>query len=182
MGKYLNKFDAATLLNVEEPTIARWAKREGMPCVQFGSRGKEWQFDKNDIILWYSQKIKKNTDESQDQARTRKLIAEATLSELDVEQRLGALILVSDIADIVEDEYSNVRARLLSLPTKLAPALYQISDLIETQEILEQGIQDVLKELSLDEQYNRERKSTTKSTATRTKKKDIQTTTKVEVI
>lgn len=148
--KVLNKAEVAALLCVSQPRIIDWVNHYGMPCRQKGRKGVEWQFVHDDVMFWYTTHIRDKGKESKNDAQLRKAQADATLAELQVQQKLGELVPIDDIAKIVADEYANVRARLLSIPTKLAPALYTVDDLMETQAILEQGMDDVLKELTAD--------------------------------
>jgi hypothetical protein len=57
---------------------------------------------------------------------------------------------------VVGDDYANVRAKLLSLPTKLAPQLIGIEDPAECKALIERGVSEALEELTADGIYSGE--------------------------
>ena len=110
------------------------------------NQAREWLFDKADVLTWAAQR---DTDtEDIEQAKLRKLIAEASREELKLAVERKEVVEVEEVLSVVETEYANVRAKLLSLPTKAAPLVTGLSDIVEVQEVLEQQINEVLEELS----------------------------------
>lgn len=154
MTKEINKNEVSLLLNVSEQTIMNWIQRKGLPYKTAGGKGIPWVFSEEDVLVWYSNLNQKESasQESFDEARTRKMVAEATLAEINVEKEKGRLVEVDAVADIVADEYANVRANLLNLPQKMAPTLMGIQTLEEIQQLLEDGVNEVLAELRYDKQ------------------------------
>ena len=110
------------------------------------NQAREWLFNKADVLTWAAQR---DTDtEDIEQAKLRKLIAEASREELKLAVERKEVVEVEEVLSVVETEYANVRAKLLSLPTKAAPLVTGLSDIVEVQEVLEQQINEVLEELS----------------------------------
>lgn len=74
----------------------------------------------------------------------------AQLARLEYEQKIGALIPIANVAREVEREYTRVRARLLAIPTKLAPEVALADDVATCRSLIEQAITDALNELAAD--------------------------------
>lgn len=85
---------------------------------------------------------------SYDEARTRKISAEAEIAELELAKVKGILVLADDVVDAWKDVLNALRGKLLSLPTKAAPLLAVETEPPACQEICEQLINEALEELS----------------------------------
>ena len=158
IGMELSKADLAKFYGVSLPTISQWVGK-GCPFISKGGQGRKWVFSSSAVTTWREDQIAQQAlgDVSSldiDEARRRKLAAEAALTELDLSHRRGELIEVELIADLVGDEYANVRAKILALPTKLAPLLLGVASLAEARGIIESGIIEALEELTADEIYS----------------------------
>lgn len=83
-----------------------------------------------------------------DEARTRKVAAEAAITELELSKVRNELAMVSDVVKAWDDVLSAIKAKLLALPTRMGPILAAETDanLIEKQ--LELQLRDCLDELS----------------------------------
>ena len=79
---------------------------------------------------------------------------QANKTELEAAKMKRELIEVEEVAEIVGNDYANMRANLVSLPTKLAPQLVGIEDIAQGQALIEQGVYSALQELSADEVYS----------------------------
>jgi len=91
-----------------------------------------------------------------DEARRRKLAAEAAMSELDLSVRRGELVEIEDVSQAVGEDYANVRAKLLGLPTKAAPQAAGMTDAGEIKTLLERIVTEALEELVSDGIYTQE--------------------------
>lgn len=74
----------------------------------------------------------------------------ALKAKLDYEEAVGKLVSIESVSKIVEQEYSRVRARLLAIPSKLAPDVALIDDVSLCRSQIEAMITDALSELSAD--------------------------------
>lgn len=63
-----------------------------------------------------------------DEARTRKINAEAEISELELDKIKGSLVLAEDVTKAWMDVLGAVKGKLLSIPTKAAPIVAAESD------------------------------------------------------
>jgi phage terminase Nu1 subunit (DNA packaging protein) len=153
----MSKVDLANCLGVTPITVGKWV-REGCPYVSKGNRGKPWLFNTADVAAWRQDRAVQRAigDTSAldiDEAKRRKLAAEAAIVELDLAKRRGEVIEVEEIAALVGDEYANVRAKLLSIPVKLAPLVSVSDDALECKDLIERGINEALEELTADGTY-----------------------------
>ena len=85
---------------------------------------------------------------SYDEARTRKLSAEAEIAELELAKIRGTLCMTEDVVKAWESVLHACKAKFLSLPTKVAPVAANESDTAKVKDFLEQAIREALTELS----------------------------------
>jgi phage terminase Nu1 subunit (DNA packaging protein) len=80
--------------------------------------------------------------------RTRLTKAKADMAEMEKEQMANRLIPAADVGDAWEAMVSNMRAKMLSLPTKVATAVFVSEDVSETKRIIKEQVHEALAELS----------------------------------
>ena len=85
---------------------------------------------------------------SYDEARTRKVNAEAEIAELELAKIRGTLCMTDDVVKAWESVLHACKAKFLSLPTKVAPVVANESDTAKVKDFLEQAIREALTELS----------------------------------
>lgn len=85
---------------------------------------------------------------SYDEARTRKVNAEAEIAELELARVHGTLVLAADVVQAWEDVLGALKGKLLSIPTKAAPVVSAEPDAALCQTILEDLLNEALEELS----------------------------------
>ena len=83
-----------------------------------------------------------------DEARKRKLQAEAMLAELELENAQSNTLSVSDHGEVIGSLGDTIRGRLLVLPSKLAPALALESKQGLCKQIIEDEIRSTLAEIA----------------------------------
>lgn len=159
-GKLLTKSELAQFLGVSLTAVTNWV-RTGCPWVERGSVGKSWTFNLAEVVAWREERAVQQAlgDTKQlnlDEARRRKVAAEAAMVELDLAKRRGEVIEIADVAGLVGEDYANLRAKLLSMPTKLAPIVATESDLAQCKALLERGVEEALEELTADGIYSAE--------------------------
>jgi len=118
--------------------------KEGMPTV---GRGK---YDLAACVQWYiDYRVRLASPATKfDNARLRKMVADAKKREIEVKKLEGDLIPADKVAEAWTTILGAVRAKLLSIPTKMAPLVLAADDLAEAQEIIKGQIYEVLNELS----------------------------------
>lgn len=85
---------------------------------------------------------------SYDEARTRKVNAEAEIAELELKKIHNELVNADDVVQAWTDVLGSVKSRLLSIPTKAAPVVAAETNAGMCQKIVEELIQEALEELS----------------------------------
>lgn len=85
---------------------------------------------------------------SYDEARTRKINAEAEIAELELAKIRGTLCLTDDVVKAWETVLHSCKAKFLSMPTKVAPIVANESDVAIIKDQLENAIREALLELS----------------------------------
>ena len=105
---------------------------------------------------------------SYDEARTRKVNAEAEIAELELKKIHNELVNADDVVQAWTDVLASVKSRLLSIPTKAAPVVAAETNAGMCQKIVEELIQEALEELSRYDPTI----SPTQSTASQTEESD----------
>jgi hypothetical protein len=82
-----------------------------------------------------------------DEAKQRKMAAEAELAELELSEKRGELMTVSDFAKITGEAFSRARARLQNLAPRVAAAAFGAPTIPEAQARIEPLVIEVLDEL-----------------------------------
>ena len=83
-----------------------------------------------------------------DQARTRRVNAEAQIAELELAKVKGELVVAEDVVKAWEDILGAIKGKLLSIPSKAAPIVASENDAGKCQIICEDLINEALEELS----------------------------------
>lgn len=73
---------------------------------------------------------------------------QANKAALDEQETRGELVRAEDVTRSVSDAFRRVRARLLSLPTKLTPIVLGSTDTVEVKDAIEAGVLEALAELT----------------------------------
>ena len=85
---------------------------------------------------------------SYDEARTRKVNAEAEIAELELAKIKGVLVVAEDVTSAWEDVLGAFKGKLLSIPSKAAPVVASEMEAGGCQKVLEDLINEALTELS----------------------------------
>lgn len=85
---------------------------------------------------------------SYDEARTRKVNAEAEIAELELQKIHGTLVIAEDVVSAWNDVLGALKAKLLAIPAKGAPVLSTETQTGACQSILEDLVHEALEELS----------------------------------
>lgn len=83
-----------------------------------------------------------------DEARTRKLTAEAELAEIELAKAKGDLVPTEMVIKAWIDVLSAMKAKLLAIPSKAAPVLAAEDNPGEVQKLLDSELEEALNELS----------------------------------
>jgi hypothetical protein len=134
----------ATELGLDRRTVAkRLAPVTPHSLAADGS--PRWRLNDAIKVLFTIQDDRRRID--LDEARQRKLAAEAQLAELDLARQQGQVVAIEDVGVELERCYSAVRSRLMAIPPKLAPLLCP-DDPATAQSMIEAVVIEALAELS----------------------------------
>lgn len=113
------------------PTIDRWIAA-GMPVVDRGGKGKEWQIDTAAVFQWRENKIREemtsDAPTDSENARHRKLAAEASLAELELAKQMGRVALIDEFERVQARVMAIIRANLLNVPARASLQLLGVTD------------------------------------------------------
>lgn len=124
-----------------------------MPFVQAGDKAKEWLFDVAEVLKWREQQaIEAATGNTKDaeyeEARRRKIAAEAGILEIELQQRRAEVIPRDEVAQALTQAYITIKQRLRTIPDRVVPQLIAETDERLCNELLLQEIDDALLDLS----------------------------------
>lgn len=80
--------------------------------------------------------------------RTRHEKAKREIAEMELAQMKGIMHKADDVERVMNDMLSAFRAKILSLPTKVAPLLVAYNDIATIQDIIQKEVHEALSELS----------------------------------
>jgi len=83
-----------------------------------------------------------------DEARTRKIAADAELAEMELAKAKREYISVYDVQSAWQDVLANMKAKLLSMPSTVAPLVQSETNLGVVKDIIENSVRECLEELS----------------------------------
>ena len=83
-----------------------------------------------------------------DEARTRKINAEAEIAELELQRIKATMCFTADVVKAWESVLHACRAKMLAVPTKMAPVLAGTSDVNVIKERLDEAVREALEELA----------------------------------
>lgn len=158
----VNKRQLSQILAVSEETLTAWQRDSNFP-IESRSKGQRGnQYDTGAVIAWLRKRevdsLMTNTSAIDiEEAKRRKLAAEAGLAELELAKEQETVVLIEDAAQEFGEQLSNLRAKLLSMPTKTASLVYTAKDITEAKDILENAILEALNELAGFRQAETER-------------------------
>jgi len=99
---------------------------------------------------------------SYDEARTRKMNADAEIAELELAKVRGELVETQKVIDAWVEVLSAMRAKMLSLPSVLAPVVANDEDVASCQDIIEKQVYEALEELASYEPQGQDNKKNNK--------------------
>jgi len=112
------------------------------------------QYDLDECRKQYIERLREtaagraaNGDLDLGEERARLAKEQADAKEMENEVQRGALVYIEDVAGAIEKQFTKVRTKLLSVPTKVAPEAHACATVKEVQGLLEQSITEALNDL-----------------------------------
>ena len=143
----LTAVQVSKAFNVSKGTVSAWVA-DGMPVAKRGAgRGSANYFDIEQVRAWKTKKTGKLDPQTE---RARKDKAQADNMEIRNKILLGDLIDLQSVIDLHAEMVTNAKAKLLSLPTRLATVAVAATSLEEIRNAAEEIVLEALAELSTD--------------------------------
>ena len=155
MSGTVNQLELAGLLDVTAKTIRAW-ERQGCPVeVKSSKRGVPSQYRVSDVVRWREEQARLAASGDLDamdmeEARRRKLAAEAATAELALARAKGEVVDLVLVTREVYGALANCRARIMTVGAKVAPRLEFAEDIAARKEIVDDAIIEALDEISGD--------------------------------
>jgi terminase small subunit / prophage DNA-packing protein len=154
MGKIVNKVELSEILGISLKAVDMMI-RQGMPVKErgIGGAGGGFKIDVSEAVKWQVESAAKDVSDrldavNIDEARLRKIAAEAALAELDLALKRGDAVSLAGVAKRWEGMVTAFKYRCLAIPAKLAPALVAETDLVVARGMLEPEIHEALDALT----------------------------------
>lgn len=155
----LTKIELARLLELSDETISNYV-RKGMPVT---GKGHAARYNLARCTAWLIDfeadkrvRLGQSGNVTEDDAKVRKLVAEATLKEWEVAELQGRVVRVEDAEHEVTSELQKVRSKLVAIPGTWAARIVGIKDNASATETLENLVFRLMEDLSNDEQNDDE--------------------------
>ena len=146
-----NLTKCASIFGIQANTLKSWAAI-GCPVVQHGRAGTPWRFDTRQVHAWRENHVREEACRSldstaYDEAKRRKAVAQASLVELDLQQRRGDLIEKSLLVRYISDVAQAFKAKVIGIGPKYGPMARAAATDAEASAIISRGTSEALREL-----------------------------------
>lgn len=148
----VNKKQLAEIVGRSEEWLTQMQKLPDFPVLhkRQGRAGSE--YETKDVIEWMNKRNISNYVGNTalvdiEEAKRRKLAAEASLQELELMKEQSKVVEIEQVGKVMGEQLSNFRAKMLSLPSKCASSVFTAKDIKEAKLILEDTILEALNEL-----------------------------------
>lgn len=150
----VNQTELARLFDVTPKSIRAWSS-QGCPVEREGKRGQPTLYRPADVIRWREERAALAAAGDiammdMEEARRRKLAAEAATAELALARAKDEVVEVELVSKVVGNGLAAVRARLLQIGAKIAPQAEIAPDATAIKELVDDAIYEALDEISGD--------------------------------
>jgi len=154
VGQIVNLTAAAEVLGVVPETVRRWIVG-GAPCISKPgpNAAHGYKIDLAALIDWRitqerERALKEVGSIDVDEARRRKLAAEAGIAEHELAIKQGSAVAIEDAVQALDNAIGSCRSRLLGLGSKLGPQVAIEKDAANCQALIDAAVRDTLTELA----------------------------------
>lgn len=153
-ARKLNQKDLCDLLGKSRQTVAELCRLPGVPREK---KGNSWVYLWPDFNDWWretkvDQAAERAAPADFEEAKARKMEADADMAELELRQLRGELITLADYQKALTGSLDRVRARLLGLDSRLAPLVVGVDSVLKAKAVIRPIVNEILTELSEDEE------------------------------
>ena len=149
----VNKKQLAEIIGRSEEWLTQMQKDETFPILNKRKGRGGSDYDTSEVIAWMEKRSVSNLIGNQDaidleEGKRRKMAAEAGMAELELLKEQGRVVEIERVADEIGEQLSNFRAKMLSIPSKVAGLVYTAKDIKEIKSILDDAIYEALNEVA----------------------------------
>lgn len=157
-SKLVNIIELSAMLGVHKNTVFEWIKA-GMPVAVKAGRGEKGghQFLMSDVLDWHKgraviQATGSNDAMSAEEAKRRKLMAEAGLQEIELAKKQSLVVELADIERDLSNRFAQMRSNLLKIPERTAIRLIGETEETRIKQIIREELIQAMETIS-DWQY-----------------------------
>jgi len=152
-GRIVDVKAMASIVGCSEQTVHNWVKA-GAPVHRPGKPGIPIKLEAGRVFVWL---IRRERDKaaargsagpSTNDYKKQKLKAEAELKEMQRDELQGKLIRIDVATGLLDRIVADARAKLLSIPVKIAPRVAAVTKTNKVQDVLEREIDRALEGLA----------------------------------
>ena len=138
-----SKQQVAEIFGAAPSTIESWV-RKGCPRISKGAPGRQAQYDTVEVYRWLigGQELDLNQERAKLAVEQRKRI------EMQNEEASGRLIDTAEVHKAWTKYVAACRAKLLAMPTKLAPVMLGVTSPTEAKDLIKKAVYEALDELA----------------------------------
>lgn len=132
-ARHMSLKQLATFLNRDRNTVMKYLD-QGMPAVEKADRdrGAAWVIDSADAVRWLEERAAKAVAErlgleggdtksvTKEEAERRDIVARMIIREADAAESVKMVAKISDLLDVIRDDYATLRLNLMAVPDTLA--------------------------------------------------------------
>jgi terminase small subunit / prophage DNA-packing protein len=138
-GQTVGKREIAEIFGVADTTVDQWIRR-GMPTIQRGAKGIQWQINTADVSEWLKQRavedVSGDTLADESELKRRKLAAETAKAELELAKVKGEVVPLRQLERALSNTFAEVKTNLRSLPSRVATSLVGESNETRIKEVI----------------------------------------------
>lgn len=143
--KFCDTDQLAEMFDVHRSTISQWIKA-GMPIFERGTTGRAHKFKVADVIHWRNKRAVEaatgNTDLlTADEAKRRKLQAEAGLQEIELAKKKGTVVDLAEFERDLSNKFAELSKNIMNVPNRVSMQIVGESD----ESVINQKITSELK-------------------------------------
>lgn len=151
-GVSVTQTELATFLGVTSATVRRWVE-QGCPVATRGARGVAAAFNSAEVFRWLvaDELRRRGVGGEQGIDNTslshRKQLADTESAELDRDRKMGNVVPIGWLVEILERAFTALQSKMTALPTRGAPLVAHETDIRKCQAILTRLIDECTDEL-----------------------------------
>lgn len=122
----VNRQELSQAMGISLPTVDRWI-RDGCPVKQRGTKGVAWEFNLPDVVNWWGERQRQaaagDAPTDIEDAKRRKIAAEASLAELELAKAKGEVAPIRDFERTWSAMMASIQQNVMNVPQRVVVQL-----------------------------------------------------------